>query len=123
MTVKTLTWDYREQPDLAALAAAVAEVSGGTVRIREIETGSDQYEIVIERSDPAAPPERPYYVVAVIGAASGQIEDLLASQVLHFNPEDAGWERDLHTDKADQAGRRDRYIVCEVRPVKEDDHG
>jgi hypothetical protein len=39
------------------------------------------------------------------------------------DPEDADWERDLHTDRADQAGRRDRYIVCEVRPVKEGDDG
>jgi hypothetical protein len=47
MTVKTLAWDYREQPDLDALAAAVAEASGGTVRIREVETGGDGYAIVI----------------------------------------------------------------------------
>jgi hypothetical protein len=47
VTVKTLTWGYREQPDLDELAAAVAEVSGGTVRIREYETGSSDYVLVI----------------------------------------------------------------------------
>jgi hypothetical protein len=47
VAAKTLSWDYREQPDIKKLAAAVAQVSRGTVRIREYETGSDQYVIVI----------------------------------------------------------------------------
>jgi hypothetical protein len=50
VAAKTLSWDYREQPDIKKLAAAVAQVSRGTVRIREYETGSDQYVIVIADS-------------------------------------------------------------------------
>jgi hypothetical protein len=64
--------------------------------------------------------DNPYYIVAVINQASRQIEDTLPSQVLHFNQEDAEWERDLHQDECDEAGRKDRYIVCEVTPVSED---
>ena len=60
------------------------------------------------------------YVVACINQASAQVEDTLPSQVLHFNEEDAAFERDLHADEADQAGRRDRYIVCEVFEVDSD---
>jgi hypothetical protein len=42
-----LSWDWKEQPDLRALAQLVNEVSGGRVHITEAETGSDQYAIVI----------------------------------------------------------------------------
>lgn len=61
--------------------------------------------------------ERPYYIVACINQASGQIEDTLPSGVLHFDEADAGWERDIHTVEAAETGRHDRYIVCEVTPV------
>ena len=58
------------------------------------------------------------YVVVVINQASRQAEDTLPSQVLHFNEEDAGWERDLHADEAAEHGRKDRYVVCKVIPVE-----
>jgi hypothetical protein len=47
MAAKIITWDWKEQPDLAELAAAVAEMSGGRVHMREVDTGSDQYEWII----------------------------------------------------------------------------
>jgi hypothetical protein len=68
-------------------------------------------------------PDNLGYVVVVRNQASHQIEDTLPSQVLHFNEEDAAFERDLHTDEAEQAGRKDRYIVCEVIPVEGSDDG
>ena len=60
------------------------------------------------------------YVVACINQASGEVEDTLPSQVLHFDLADAEFERDLHQDEASEAGRRDRYFVCELREVTED---
>jgi len=44
---RVLSWDWKGQPDLRKLAAAVHEVSGGTVFIREIDTGGDFYMLVI----------------------------------------------------------------------------
>lgn len=37
------------------------------------------------------------YIVACINQASGQVEDTLASQVLHFDEAAAWFERDLHS--------------------------
>lgn len=42
-----LSWDWRGQPDLDRLARALFTVSGGTVHLRQVETGSDQYAIVL----------------------------------------------------------------------------
>lgn len=42
---RTLSWDWREQPDLDELARIVHDVSGGTIRLQQIDTGSDGYEI------------------------------------------------------------------------------
>lgn len=42
-----LSWDWKEQPDLDELAEIVREMSGGTVHIRQVETHSDEYAIVI----------------------------------------------------------------------------
>lgn len=42
-----LSWDWREQPDLAELAHTVQDVSGGTVYLYEVRTDSDNYAIVI----------------------------------------------------------------------------
>jgi len=48
MAATMLTWDYKAQPDLAALAAAVAQASGGTANLREWEGhGTDNYVLVI----------------------------------------------------------------------------
>lgn len=60
------------------------------------------------------------YVVCCINQASGQVEDTLPSQVLHFDQADAEWERDLHADEAERIGRKDRYIVCELTEVDPD---
>lgn len=60
------------------------------------------------------------YVVAVRNQASGQFEDV-NSTVLHPDEADACWERDLMTSEAADSGRRERYVVCEVIPVEDDD--
>lgn len=44
---RVLSWDWKGQPDLRKLAAAVHEISAGTVFIREIDTGGDFYMLVI----------------------------------------------------------------------------
>lgn len=46
-TARVVTWDWRQQPPLADIARAVAELSAGRVHMREVDTGSDQYEWVI----------------------------------------------------------------------------
>ena len=44
MSARVFSWDWRQQPDMAAIAAAAMELSEtGPVWMREIETGSDQY--------------------------------------------------------------------------------
>ena len=58
------------------------------------------------------------YVVA-IRKPDGQYEDL-SSIILHFDEADACWERDLRNDEADEAGRTERFVVCEIRPVPAD---
>jgi hypothetical protein len=47
VAARVLTWDWKEQPDLACLAAAVAEVSAGKVFLRGVETGGDEYAWVV----------------------------------------------------------------------------
>jgi hypothetical protein len=42
-----ISWDWCEQPDLAVLARAVYAVSGGLVHITQVDTGDDQYAIVV----------------------------------------------------------------------------
>jgi hypothetical protein len=42
-----VTWDWKEQPDLQELDAAVRKASGGFARVHEIDTGSDQFGIVV----------------------------------------------------------------------------
>ena len=45
----------------------------------------------------------------------------LSSTVLHPDLADACFERDLRTDEAREAGRRERYVVCEVAEPEEED--
>jgi len=45
-----LSWDWREQPNLAELARALTDVSNGTVHLTEVATGDDQYAIVLSSS-------------------------------------------------------------------------
>lgn len=47
MTIRTMSWDYREQPDLGTLDEILAEVSGGRIHLHQVDTGSDQYAIVV----------------------------------------------------------------------------
>lgn len=48
MTHMIHAWDYREQPDLAALGEAIRQLSRGAVDLRAVpETGSDQYAVVV----------------------------------------------------------------------------
>lgn len=47
MTARVVSWDWREQPNLAVLAAAVSEVSGGRMHVSQVDTGTDDYVIVI----------------------------------------------------------------------------
>ena len=49
---RVFIWDYKQQPDMTAIAAAVTELSAsGQVFMREIETGTDQYAWVISRTE------------------------------------------------------------------------
>lgn len=53
MTTKTFTWDWREQPPMDAIMTLVAEASTvGAVRMTMPDTGSDEYELVIESRAP-----------------------------------------------------------------------
>lgn len=58
MTARVFSWDYRQQPDMAAIAAAVTGMSGGRVFMREVETGTDSYAWAV--SDAALTGEQAY---------------------------------------------------------------
>lgn len=47
MIHRILSWDWKEQPDLDQLREALREVSGGTVHLHEVDTGSDQFAVVL----------------------------------------------------------------------------
>jgi len=47
MAAKIFYWDWKEPPPMEAIAEAVAEMSGGGVHMRRVETGSDDYELVV----------------------------------------------------------------------------
>lgn len=51
MTARVFNWDYRQQPDMAAIAAAVTQMSAGRVFMREIDTGGDNYAWVISGAE------------------------------------------------------------------------
>lgn len=63
--------------------------------------------------------ERLGYVVAVVNQASGE-PGYMSSTILHSDLAGAEWERDLQQDETAEAGRPERYIVCEVIPVSDD---
>ena len=46
---RVVTWDWREQPDLAELATAIRELSDGRVHLAAVDTGSDQIAVVLSR--------------------------------------------------------------------------
>lgn len=43
MAARCFSWDWREQPDMEAVAALVAELTDGRIRMREVDTQSDEY--------------------------------------------------------------------------------
>jgi hypothetical protein len=47
MVVKVMEWDWRAQPDLDELGKAIRELSGGTLELQEVATGSDSYALVV----------------------------------------------------------------------------
>jgi hypothetical protein len=49
LTHAVLTWDWREQPDLGELHQAVNRLAG--LHVEPVETGSDQYAVVISSRD------------------------------------------------------------------------
>jgi hypothetical protein len=59
------------------------------------------------------------YVVIEYNQASGWPD--LSSLNLHTDLADACFERDVLADEAREAGRRERYVVCEVAEPKEED--
>ncbi len=44
---RVVSWDWREQPDLDRLATALREVSGGTVHLHQVDTGGQEYAIIL----------------------------------------------------------------------------
>ena len=49
---RVFIWDYRRQPDMAAIAAAVVQVSAdGPVFMRDIDTGTDDYAWVVSDAE------------------------------------------------------------------------
>jgi hypothetical protein len=44
---RVFSWDWREQPSMHIIAAAVNRISGGTVYMRELDTGGDNYAWVV----------------------------------------------------------------------------
>jgi len=52
---KHFRWDYKQQPPMEDIAAAVAELSGGTVKMTFPFTGSDEHELVISRGNGERP--------------------------------------------------------------------
>lgn len=48
--IRVLTWDWKEQPDLDDLARIVHDVSQCHVHLYQVDTGSDQYALVVARN-------------------------------------------------------------------------
>ncbi len=47
MTYRIVSWDWQQQPDLEDLTKALREVSGGLVHLHQVDTGSDEYAIIL----------------------------------------------------------------------------
>jgi hypothetical protein len=54
MSARIFSWDHDQQPDMKDIAAFVAEISGGRVVMRELETGSQEYAWLVADHEPAA---------------------------------------------------------------------
>lgn len=42
-----LSWDWREQPDVEEFHRAVFDISEGKVHITKVDTGSDEYAVIV----------------------------------------------------------------------------
>ena len=65
MSAQIVTWDWKAQPEMEVIAAAVQEISDGRVFMREYDTGGDNYAWIVsdhEVSDEEA--ERLYPVMS-----------------------------------------------------------
>lgn len=52
MTARVYSWDWRQQPDLPAIAASVTELSAsGQVFMREIDMGGDNYAWIVSDAE------------------------------------------------------------------------
>lgn len=47
LAIRTLSWDWREQPDLDVLARHIRDLSGGALLLHTVDTGSDECAIVL----------------------------------------------------------------------------
>lgn len=47
MSSKVLSWDWRGQLDIDELAEALAALSDGKIRVYDVDTGSDEFAIVV----------------------------------------------------------------------------
>lgn len=48
---RAFTWDCRQQPPMDDIARAVAELSGGAVRLQPVPTGTQDYALVVADHD------------------------------------------------------------------------
>jgi hypothetical protein len=46
-----MSWDWKEYVDLDQLGCIIHDLSGGDINLYEVDTGSDQYAIVISRGE------------------------------------------------------------------------
>ena len=47
MSAQIVTWDWKAQPEMEVIAAAVREISDGRVFMREYDTGGDNYAWIV----------------------------------------------------------------------------
>lgn len=48
---RVLTWDYRQQPDIDALTEGIRDLSGGRLYLHQVDTGGDEYAVVLSTAD------------------------------------------------------------------------
>jgi hypothetical protein len=87
--VQRFTWDYRQPAPMDEIAAAVRELSGGTVRMSIPETGTDEYELVISRN--RAPQAAPLWECTLCPARFAHLPHA-ESHVLTEHPDTAPYE-------------------------------
>jgi hypothetical protein len=45
--VEVLSWDWKAQPSLDRFARIISDLSGGNVHLAQVNTGSDEYAVVL----------------------------------------------------------------------------